>query len=167
MAFVRRCPDHGPLVGVRYCPECASSGRSWTEAQAVEADIMTRPDPVRTAAEQVVLEWCSPAAGGRAVDPYGARLADLIEAFARQQRAEAIAALRAERGAEGWEPPRVDLSFDRLFVSGPDRDKEYEFCMTGCDEGSHSVWLSVEQARQLATALLPPPPAASSGESEG
>ena len=36
--LVRRCPLHGPLVGVRYCPECASSGDPWSDAQAFEAD---------------------------------------------------------------------------------------------------------------------------------
>jgi hypothetical protein len=31
---VRRCPLHGPMPGMRYCPECASCGHPWTEAQA-------------------------------------------------------------------------------------------------------------------------------------
>ncbi len=28
------CPLHGPITGLRYCPECCSDGKPWTEAQA-------------------------------------------------------------------------------------------------------------------------------------
>lgn len=36
----RQCPFHGPLVGVRYCPECASDGKPWTEDQADAASVL-------------------------------------------------------------------------------------------------------------------------------
>uniref|UniRef100_A0A6M3JZL8 Uncharacterized protein n=1 Tax=viral metagenome TaxID=1070528 RepID=A0A6M3JZL8_9ZZZZ len=49
--LVRRCPLHGPLVGVRYCPECASSGRPWSDTQACDADL--------EAAEQQVRDWAA------------------------------------------------------------------------------------------------------------
>ena len=35
---VRRCPIHGPLVGVRYCPDCALEGAPWSEMSAMLAD---------------------------------------------------------------------------------------------------------------------------------
>ncbi len=34
----KACPDHGPLVGVRYCPECASIGQPWPEALVRRAE---------------------------------------------------------------------------------------------------------------------------------
>lgn len=49
---MRRCPLHGPLVGVRYCPECASSGKPWTEAYAGIVDHIEQLE--RTAAADVL-----------------------------------------------------------------------------------------------------------------
>ncbi len=41
---VRACSIHGPIPGLRYCPECASSGKPWTEAQADAAHPPPTPE---------------------------------------------------------------------------------------------------------------------------
>ncbi len=36
----RRCIRHGPLRGMHYCPECASSGHPWTDFVADMANVL-------------------------------------------------------------------------------------------------------------------------------
>lgn len=57
-----RCPTHGPLPGLRYCPECASSGQPWTEAQA---DAASRLAAVRS----LITHWRKDAQAGRETLP--------------------------------------------------------------------------------------------------